>query len=152
LTPDTLPAVACGLIFRPDVPEVLLELRPKDKPLGGLWSFPGGKAEPGETPKDALVRELREGLGIEVLQCEFLVMVMWAYPHRDYARHPVTFFVVTDFTGTPEPLAADRLLWTHPNLIPCYPMVESNGVALVALRNWLAARDAQKWGITRKGS
>lgn len=56
--------VACALIDKDGL--VLLQKRPPGKPMAGLWEFPGGKLEPGETPEAALAREVREELGVEV--------------------------------------------------------------------------------------
>lgn len=58
--------VAAGLIWRPETGELLVDRRRDTDAFGGLWEFPGGKIEPGEDPRDALRRELREELGLEV--------------------------------------------------------------------------------------
>ncbi|HWJ69385.1 MAG TPA: (deoxy)nucleoside triphosphate pyrophosphohydrolase [Sphingobium sp.] len=63
LTVQPLIVVAAALIDAQS--RIFVQQRPLDKTMGGLWEFPGGKLEPGETPEDALIRELREELGIE---------------------------------------------------------------------------------------
>ena len=60
---------------------VLLAKRPEGKAMAGLWEFPGGKVEAGETPEAALVRELQEELGIEVRIGEFICESEYQYPH-----------------------------------------------------------------------
>jgi 8-oxo-dGTP diphosphatase len=61
---------------------ILLARRTEDRDLAGLWEFPGGKVDPGETPEQALVRELREELGIEARVGERLIAVPQQYPRR----------------------------------------------------------------------
>lgn len=70
--------VVCGII-RDERGRVLAGLRPQGKHLGGLWEFPGGKVDPGESPQQALVRELREELGIDVEVGAALEPVCWQY-------------------------------------------------------------------------
>jgi len=69
-------------IFRDDQGRVLLAQRPSGKHLGGLWEFPGGKREPGETPEHALRRELHEEIGVEIGTVERLIGVPWQYPQK----------------------------------------------------------------------
>ncbi len=72
--------VAAAILVRNG--EVLLSRRPEGKHLAGLWEFPGGKVEPGETPEQALVREIREELGIELGGCRPFGSVRHAYPEK----------------------------------------------------------------------
>ncbi|MES2658584.1 MAG: (deoxy)nucleoside triphosphate pyrophosphohydrolase [Verrucomicrobiota bacterium] len=73
--------VVCGVIGNPEG-QYLACLRPVDKHLGGLWEFPGGKVDPGESPEAALVRELREELAIDVEVGLPLQPVIWNYGER----------------------------------------------------------------------
>ena len=88
--------VACALIHAPDG-RILAAQRPHGKSLGGKWEFPGGKIESGETPAEALVRELQEELGVHT-QVEFpLGIVLHDYTEFSIELHP---FVVKILSGT----------------------------------------------------
>jgi len=76
-----------------DGPRLLMTQRPPGGPLGLMWEFPGGKLEPGETPEDALVREVREELGVEAVAHETLAVHAHDYPHG--VRVEVTFIRCT---------------------------------------------------------
>ena len=70
--------VVCGVI-EDELGRFLACLRPQGKHLGGLWEFPGGKVDPGESPEKALVRELMEELSVEIEVISPLTPVVWAY-------------------------------------------------------------------------
>jgi len=100
--------VVCGLI-EDGGGRVLACRRPEGKHLGGLWEFPGGKVEPGDSPEAALVRELREELGIETEVTGALTPVVW-----DYGRGPIRlipFFCRIIAAGEPQPHEHDALEW-----------------------------------------
>lgn len=99
--------VVCGLI-EDGGGRVLACRRPEGKHLGGLWEFPGGKVEPGESPETALVRELREELGIETEVAGALTPVVW-----DYGRGPIRLipFFCRIASGEPQPHEHDALEW-----------------------------------------
>ena len=92
---------------------VLVQLRPTGKALAGLWEFPGGKVEPGETPEVALVRELAEELGIGVAEVDLAPLTFASAPLVN--RHLLLLlYVCRRWTGVPEPLDATALAWHAP--------------------------------------
>lgn len=100
-TPSTAPEtvhVAAGVIFDAEG-RILISRRPGHLHQGGLWEFPGGKVEPGETVTEALTRELEEELGIRPGPMEPLIAVPWDYPER---RVLLDVWRVNGFTGQPQ--------------------------------------------------
>jgi 8-oxo-dGTP diphosphatase len=92
---------------------VLVQRRPPGKPLAELWEFPGGKVESGETPENALIRELREELAIEVTGACLAPATFASHPLGD--RHLVLLlYVCRKWSGEPRPLAASELRWVRP--------------------------------------
>jgi 8-oxo-dGTP diphosphatase len=102
--------VAAGLLQRPDG-MLLLAQRPADKPWPGWWELPGGKIEPGETTLDALSRELREELGIEVT-----ASAPWVTHTHEYPKNIVrlAFCRVTGWHGEPRGVEGQTLAWVDP--------------------------------------
>lgn len=99
--------VAAAVLQKPDG-SFLLAQRPPDKIWAGYWEFPGGKVEPGETPHHALVRELREELGIEVETAYPWVTRVFTYPH---ATVRLNFFRVTAWSGEMHPHEGQEFAW-----------------------------------------
>ena len=113
--------VAAAVLQRPDN-SFLLAQRPPDKIWAGYWEFPGGKIEPGETPYHALVRELREELGITVTTAYPWVTRVFTYPH---ATVRLNFFRVTAWRGELHPHEGQQFSWQiNP---PQPPFVEGGG-------------------------
>jgi 8-oxo-dGTP diphosphatase len=91
--------------------QVLVTQRPAGKSMAGYWEFPGGKVEPGESDADALRRELREELGIEIIGARPLEELTHDYPER---RVVLSFWVVKEYAGVPAALESQPLLWSPP--------------------------------------
>ena len=102
--------VAAGLILKPDG-QLLLGQRPADKPWAGWWELPGGKIETGETVLQALARELKEEIDIEVTEA-----TPWVTYTHEYPKNIVhlSFCKVTGWTGTPRSLENQQLAWVDP--------------------------------------
>lgn len=121
--------VAAAVLQRADG-AYLLAQRPADKIWAGYWEFPGGKVEPGETARDALVRELREELGIEVITAYPWVTRVFTYPHATVRLH---FFRVTEWQGEPHPHERQQLAWQLPGACTVSPLLPANAPILRAL-------------------
>ena len=92
---------------------VLVQRRPVGKAHGGLWEFPGGKLEPGETPEAALIRELEEELAIAV-PCGCLTPAAFASTPLGDRHLLLLLFVARKWTGVPRALAASEVRWVRP--------------------------------------
>lgn len=121
--------VAAAVLRRADG-RVLLACRPASKVYAGYWEFPGGKVEPGETEQQALVREIREELAIEVTACRPWVTQIYAYPH---ATVRLQFFIVTAWEGEPQAVEHSDLSWQRPQAIDLAPLLPANGPILRGL-------------------
>ena len=103
--------VAAGIIWRGK--RFLASQRLSDKPLEGYWEFPGGKLEAGESPEDALKRELAEELGVGVRQVVFWKSLDHEYVERGFSVR-LYFFHVTEFVGEPCGEEGQNLRWVEP--------------------------------------
>jgi 8-oxo-dGTP diphosphatase len=87
---------------------VLIARRPPDRHMAGRWEFPGGKVGLDETERQALIRELREELGVEIDEPQFCLRLSHAYPDRTVA---LSCWIVRKFAGEPRSLDGQQLKW-----------------------------------------
>ncbi|WMT89252.1 (deoxy)nucleoside triphosphate pyrophosphohydrolase [Pelagibacterium sp. H642] len=111
--------VACALVDADR--RVLIAQRPEGKQLAGLWEFPGGKLEAGETPEAALIRELEEELGIETKQA-CLAPLTFASHAYDGWHLMMPLYVCRKWQGTPMAREHSALKWVRPQMLREYPM------------------------------
>lgn len=103
--------------------EVLLALRPSDKHMGGLWEFPGGKCEVGESPQQALARELHEELGIEIDHPQPLIQVRHDYPDLHVL---LDVYEVSNFTGQAHGAEGQEVRWVAAHNLANYQFPAAN--------------------------
>lgn len=118
-SPTLLFVVAAALTN--DKGEILLQKRPVGAQMGGLWEFPGGKVDHGESPENALVRELEEELGI-VVDARDLMPETFASEPLGERNLLLLLYRCCRWTGTPEPLFADDIYWVLPKDMADLPM------------------------------
>ncbi len=115
---------------------VLLARRPEGKPLAGLWEFPGGKIATGETPEAALIRELKEELGIKTEESCLAPFAFASHSYED--RHLLMpLFVCRVWQGRPEPREGQELAWVRPSRMTSYPMPPADAPLVALLRDLL---------------
>lgn len=127
--------VSAGLIFRDGT--LLITQRHANDHLGGLWEFPGGKREPGESFEQCLVRELEEELGVRVEVGAELEDLTHAYPEK---RVRLKFFKCRLLSGEPCPVGCSQLRWVAPAELDRYDFPEADARLLRRL-----ASDAGLW-------
>ncbi|MEI9416209.1 (deoxy)nucleoside triphosphate pyrophosphohydrolase [Mesorhizobium sp. Cs1299R1N1] len=110
---------ACALVDADG--RVLLAQRPQGKQLAGLWEFPGGKVEAGETPEQCLIRELHEEIGIET-EIPCLAPLTFASHSYDDFHLLMPLFVCRRFRGIAQPREGQALKWVRPKQMRDYPM------------------------------
>ena len=119
---DEALVVAVGVAVDPSG-RLLVGQRPVGKAYAGQWEFPGGKLEPGETGYQALVREFREELGLEVLSARPLFSCLHNYPDRKVELH---LWQVTDFRGEARGLEGQELRWVSPTDLRSLDFLKGN--------------------------
>jgi 8-oxo-dGTP diphosphatase len=129
VTSPALVKVAAAVILHRDG-RVLLAQRPAGKVYAGYWEFPGGKLEPGETPRQALDRELHEELGLHVRRAAPWLVRRYVYPHAHVELH---FFRVLAFDGEPVGHDGQAFAWQQPGAFTVTPLLPANAPVLEAL-------------------
>lgn len=115
---------------------VLLAQRPEGKSMAGLWEFPGGKVEPGETPEAALIRELDEELGIATWN-SCLAPLTFASHGYDSFHLLMPVFACRRWDGQPQSREGQALAWVRPADLRRYPMPPADLPLIPVLRDWL---------------
>jgi mutator protein MutT len=110
--------------------KILITRRPKGTHLEGLWEFPGGKPEEGESAEQSLAREVREELGVTFTAGERIAEVDWQYPDK---RVRITFFRGS-IDGDPRPLEGQEMAWVAPADLPRYEFPPADTALLERLR------------------
>lgn len=127
--------VAAAALVDPDG-RVLLAQRPEGKSLAGLWEFPGGKVEAGESPEAALIRELHEELGIETWASCLAPLTFASHAYDDF-HLLMPLFVCRKWGGIPAAREGQRLAWAAPAKLRDYPMPPADIPLIPILRDWL---------------
>ena len=131
---NILLVAACALIDSDG--RVLLARRPEGKPMAGLWEFPGGKLVPGETPEEALIRELREELGIDVSAACLAPFAFASHP-LDGRHLLMPLYLCRRWSGTVEGREGQALAWVRPMKLADYAMPPADKPLVALLRDFL---------------
>lgn len=113
---------------------VLIAQRPAGKSLGGLWEFPGGKVEPGESPEAALARELREELAISVAPEEMAPLTFASHAYEAF-HLLMPLYLIRTWAGEVRAVEAPAIAWASMDALSSYPMPPADAPLLKALKS-----------------
>jgi 8-oxo-dGTP diphosphatase len=130
----TLLVSAVALIDRDG--RVLLAQRPEGKSLAGLWEFPGGKVEEGETPEVALIRELEEELGINTWESCLAPLTFASHTYEDF-HLLMPLYACRKWEGTPVSRENQTIKWVFPKDFRDYPMPPADIPLIPIIRDWV---------------
>ena len=143
LTHQLLLVAACVLLDGEG--RILIAKRPPGRSLAGLWEFPGGKVEQGESPEHALVRELAEELGIDIAPADLSPLTFASHSYPDF-HLLMPLFLCTRWRGAATPHEGQELAWVKPTELAAYAMPPADEPLKAVLPLLL-----QSAGMTSKG-
>ena len=127
--------VAAIALIDPDG-RVLLAQRPEGKAMAGLWEFPGGKVEPGETPEACLMREIEEELGISTWASCLAPLTFASHSYDDF-HLLMPLYACRKWVGIAQPREGQQLSWARVGELTNYPMPAADKPLIPILRDWL---------------
>ena len=133
--PMKIVLVSAVALIDPDG-RILLAQRPEGKSLAGLWEFPGGKVEPGETPETALVRELQEELGIDTWTSCLAPLTFASHSYPGF-HLLMPLFACRKWQGIVQGREGQNLAWVRADKLRDYPMPPADLPLIPILRDWL---------------
>ena len=133
--PRRLVLVAACALVDPDG-RVLLAQRPEGKAMAGLWEFPGGKVEPGETPEACLIRELAEELGVDTWRSCLAPLSFASHAYPDF-HLLMPLFVCRKWAGVPSGREGQALRWVRARDLRDWPMPPADLPLIAVLQDWL---------------
>ncbi|WP_119418646.1 (deoxy)nucleoside triphosphate pyrophosphohydrolase [Desertibaculum subflavum] len=134
MTKPVILVAAVGLVDADG--RVLLAQRPPGKKMAGLWEFPGGKVEPGETPEAALIREMHEELGVDIKEACLAPFTFASHAYDDF-HLLMPLYLCRRWQGTPAPHEGQVLKWVRPKEMKDYPMPPADIPLVAMLRDYL---------------
>ena len=134
MTLPTVLVVAVALIDADG--RVLIAQRPEGKQLAGLWEFPGGKVDPGERPEQALIRELKEELGLDVKEACLAPFVFASHAYESF-HLLMPLYLCRRWSGTVTAHEHAALKWVRPNALAEHPMPPADAPLVAWLRDLL---------------
>ncbi len=127
--------VVAAALIDPDG-RVLLAQRPAGKAMAGQWEFPGGKIEPRETPEQALIRELKEELGVDVTESCLAPLAFVSHDY-DHFHLVMPLYAIRQWRGRPSAREGQTLTWVGKDRLSAYPMPPADIPLVAQLRDWL---------------
>lgn len=134
MTTPTVLVVAAALVDTDG--RVLIARRPEGKQMSGLWEFPGGKVEPGERPEAALIRELKEELGIDVVEACLAPFVFASHAYESF-HLLMPLYLCRRWSGPVVAHEHAELAWVKPERLSAYPMPPADEPLVAWLRDLL---------------
>jgi 8-oxo-dGTP diphosphatase len=122
--------VACALVDADN--RILISKRPEGKALAGLWEFPGGKLEAGETPEECLIRELQEELGVTTKPACLAPLTFASFKYPDFHLF-MPLYVCRRYEGIARGVEGQEIKWVHPKKLRDYPMPPADEPLIPAL-------------------
>ena len=113
---------------------VLIAKRPEGKAMAGLWEFPGGKVDPGETPEAALIRELKEELGVDTAESCLAPLTFASHAYDDF-HLLMPLYVCRRWKGVVTPQEGQEVTWVRPMRLGDYPMPPADKPLIAMIRD-----------------